>query len=246
MGVDVDYKHPGYKDRQFHAKGINEHCSALPCFYWFRLVGLGYADVAWKRCRDCLVFTAAARLLWLRAGLYFDAATQEARLSGAARTMGKTSQDTGESGAALSFRFATPADIAVIELLDSFSGSPTRDIHREIEKYFGSVDPSTHEHTVIFLAEMAGRVVAKAELMLPPQDTVGAVGYIKRVIVHPDFRVHGVARQLLQHLLAYAHEKLNLAALDLHVWDENQPAVRLYESLGFQLQHRELYFRLPL
>lgn len=145
-----------------------------------------------------------------------------------------------------SFRCATLADIAAIEQLDSLSDSPTRDIHREIEKYFGSVDPSTHERTLIFLAEVEGRVVAKAELMLPPQQTTGAVGYIKRVIVHPDLRTRGIARRLLQHLVAYAHEQLHLAALDLHVWEENRSAVHLYESLGFHMQHRELYFRLSL
>jgi GNAT superfamily N-acetyltransferase len=145
-----------------------------------------------------------------------------------------------------SFRFATADDIAVIDELDSFSTSPTRDIHREMEKYFGSVDPSTHERTLIFLAELEGRVVAKAELMLPPQQWVGALGYIKRVVVHPDFRARGLARQLLQHIIAYARDELRLAGLDLHVWEGNQPAVRLYQALGFSLQHRELYFRLPL
>ena len=148
--------------------------------------------------------------------------------------------------AAPTFRFATPDDIELINELDSFSSSPTRDIHREMEKYFGSVDPSTHERTLIFLAEVEGQAVAKAELMLPPQEVASAVGYIKRVIVRPEFRGGGLARQLLQHLLAYAHNELRLAALDLHVWEENRPAVRLYQSLGFHLQHRELYFRLSL
>jgi ribosomal protein S18 acetylase RimI-like enzyme len=145
------------------------------------------------------------------------------------------------------FRFATADDVALISELDSFSNSPTRDIHREMEKYFGSVDPSTHERTIIFLAEMEHKAVAKAELMLPPPEEVSnSIGYIKRVVVHPDFRVHGLARQLLQRVLTYAHDELHLAALDLHVWEGNQPAVRLYQSLGFELQHRELYFRLPL
>jgi len=51
--------------------------------------------------------------------------------------------------APLVIRLATPADIPVIDLLDSYSISPTRNIHREMEKYFGSVDPSTHEKTLI-------------------------------------------------------------------------------------------------
>ena len=144
------------------------------------------------------------------------------------------------------FRFATPNDIALITYLDSFSSSPTRDIHREIEKYFGSVDPSTHERTLIFLAEVAQKTVAKAELMLPPQEVSGMTGYIRRVVVLPDYRQAGLARQLIQHLITYARDELHLATLDLHVWEENRPAIRLYETLGFQLQHRELYFRLSL
>src|SRR5256886_8551883 len=79
-------------------------------------------------------------------------------------------------------RLATPEDISHIELLDSLSISPTRDIHRDMEKYFGSVDPSTHERTLIFLGELDGAVVAKAELMLPPkgmQDTTPGFGYVK-------------------------------------------------------------------
>jgi|SRR6185312_13118164 len=145
-------------------------------------------------------------------------------------------------------RFATAADIALIDELDSFSNSPTRDIHREMEKYFGSVDPSTHERNVILLAEMEQKAVGKAELLLAPAglEVADAVGYIKRVVVRPDFRAHGLARQMMQFLIVYARTELHLKSLDLHVWDENQPALRLYESLGFTVQHRELYLKLVL
>jgi len=146
----------------------------------------------------------------------------------------------------LVIRLATPDDISTIEQLDSFSASPTRDIHRDIERYFGSVDPSTHEQTLIFLAELEGVPAAKAELMVPPTSTQQATGYIKRVVVHPDYRRHGLARLLMQHIIDFSHQQLGLQALDLHTWEDNTSAIRLYESLGFHLQHRELYFRLPL
>jgi ribosomal protein S18 acetylase RimI-like enzyme len=160
--------------------------------------------------------------------------------------MTEVSQDENPPVLPPTFRLATPEDIALLNYLDSFSSSPTRDIHREIEKYFGSVDPSTHEYTLIFLAQIGQETVAKAELMVPPHGASGAVGYIKRVIVLPAYRRYGLARQLLQHLITYARDELRLASLDLHVWEGNQPAVRLYESLGFNIQHRELYFRLSL
>ena len=148
-------------------------------------------------------------------------------------------------------RVATPDDIAKIEELDSLSTSPTRNIHREIEKYFGSVDPTTHEKTLIFLYEVDSIVAAKAELMLPPlnnheESWQGASGYIKRVVVRPEFRKRGLARDLMLHIIEYSQKELQLSALDLHVWELNFPAIRLYESLGFELQHRELYFRLSL
>lgn len=143
-------------------------------------------------------------------------------------------------------RCATPADIPLIDELDSLSMSPTRHIHRDMEKYFGSVDPSTHERILIFLADVADATAAKAELMLPPPESPYRTGYIKRVVVRPDYRQYGLARRLIQHIIDYARSELRLTELDLHVWEENLPAIRLYETLGFQLQHRELYYRLPL
>jgi ribosomal protein S18 acetylase RimI-like enzyme len=149
----------------------------------------------------------------------------------------------------LVIRLATPEDIPQIELLDSLSLSPTRNIHREMEKYFGSVDPSTHERTLIFLGEANGRALAKAEMMLPIKDDLRStpnVGYIKRVVVHPDYRKHGLARQMMQHIIDFAHKDQQIEALDLHVWENNIAAIRLYESLGFQQRHKEVYFRLAL
>lgn len=163
----------------------------------------------------------------------------------------------------LVIRIATPEDIPQIERLDSFSASPTRFIHRAMEQYFGPVDPSTHEQILIFLAEVAGVAAAKAEFMLPPKEAtetqellqdatdttrrpVANVGYVKRVVVHPDYRKLGLARTLMQHIIAYARNERHVEAIDLHVWEENVPAIHLYESLGFELQHRERYYRLPL
>jgi len=146
----------------------------------------------------------------------------------------------------LVIRLATPDDIEQIEHLDSFSSSPPRDIHRDMQKYFGSVDPSTHERTLIFLLEIQGMIAAKAELMIPAQETINGVGYIKRVIVHPNFRGRGLAKNLLRHILTFAHTEQKLQAVDLHVWEKNASAIKLYEVLGFELQHRELYYRKQL
>ena len=144
---------------------------------------------------------------------------------------------------ALVIRIATPDDLPYIERLDSLSDSPTRDIHRDMEKYFGSIDPSTHERTLIFLGELSNVVAAKAELMVPAQETMHPVGYIKRVVVDPSYRKQGLAHQLMQYVITFAQTEQHLDALDLHTWEHNTSAIRLYETLGFTLQHRELYFQ---
>ncbi len=146
---------------------------------------------------------------------------------------------------ALTIRLASPDDISAINELDRYSDSPTRDIHRDIEKYFGSVDPSTHEHHYIFLAEIAGQAVAKAELMFPSSEAISQVGYVRRVVVHPAHRGKGLAKQLMQYVIDFARHTGKIDAVDLHVWEGNQAAIHLYEALGFTLQHRELYYRLP-
>src|SRR5690242_15672957 len=95
-------------------------------------------------------------------------------------------------------RLATLEDISIIDELDRMSTSPIRHIHRDMEKYFGSVDPSTHERTLIFLAQVGERVAGKAELLLASTSVYeenpafSRVGYVKRVIVAPDYRKLGL------------------------------------------------------
>ncbi|GEM_PF-3321866 len=56
----------------------------------------------------------------------------------------------GDLTIALVVRQATIEDIPAIEALDRVSASPLRNIHRDLQKYFGSLDPSMHEHNLIF------------------------------------------------------------------------------------------------
>ena len=145
----------------------------------------------------------------------------------------------------LVIRQATVDDIAHIEALDHYSDSPLRNIPQDLQKYFGSLDPSMHEHNVIFLAALGDAVVAKAELVLAPKTLSTRIGYIKRVVVHPEYRGQQLARRLMEAVIVFAREQ-GIAFLDLHVFEQNLPAVRLYESLGFQEEHREIYYRLNL
>jgi GNAT superfamily N-acetyltransferase len=55
---------------------------------------------------------------------------------------------------------------------------------------------------------------------------------IKRMFVHPDFRRHGIARQVLMHLENWAREEgFNHCVLET---GQNQPeAIQLYKSAGY-------------
>ena len=55
--------------------------------------------------------------------------------------------------------------------------------------------------------------------------------YIAEVMVHSDFQGRGIASRMLQTFLEEV--KGNYTYIVIRVWDENKPAVKLYEKLGF-------------
>lgn len=56
--------------------------------------------------------------------------------------------------------------------------------------------------------------------------------YIAEVMVHTDFRERGVASQLLETFLREARDVFTNVVI--RVWDENEPALKMYEKLGFK------------
>lgn len=60
------------------------------------------------------------------------------------------------------------------------------------------------------------------------------------VNVHPQFRAVGVGRQLIVSLLQWARENSRIEKVYLHVFASNQPAIRLYQSLGFVEEGRHI------
>lgn len=54
--------------------------------------------------------------------------------------------------------------------------------------------------------------------------------------VHDDWQGKGIGRALLQACLEMADNWLNISRLELEVYTDNEPAVRLYQSFGFELE----------
>lgn len=67
-------------------------------------------------------------------------------------------------------------------------------------------------------------------------------GSIVEVAVHPDYRRQGIAR----HLIRSAITDNSLKEIYLEVRESNSPAIRLYESLGFErIGTRKNYYDAP-
>lgn len=60
----------------------------------------------------------------------------------------------------------------------------------------------------------------------------GHKGWLRAMYVTPDFRGKGVSRLLVEAVIRAARQRVDL--LQLSVVSENLPAIRLYESCGFQ------------
>jgi len=66
-------------------------------------------------------------------------------------------------------------------------------------------------------------------------------GHITNVAVLPEFRRRGFARRLMQDLVDYAKAN-GIRSLTLEVRVGNLPAIRLYESFGFQIEGRRKHY----
>lgn len=68
-------------------------------------------------------------------------------------------------------------------------------------------------------------------------------GHITNVVVHPQKRGRGIGRKLMQALMQYA-ANLGCQYLTLEVRQSNEPAIKLYQSMGFmKVSVRKKYYQ---
>jgi putative acetyltransferase len=99
-----------------------------------------------------------------------------------------------------------------------------------VRRFIAGLGPDNHS----FVAELDGRVVGMAGLYV----RAGKAHHSAWVglMVHDELHGRGIGRALLERLLDLADRWLGLVRVDLTVLDDNQPARRLYEQLGFVLE----------
>jgi ribosomal protein S18 acetylase RimI-like enzyme len=62
--------------------------------------------------------------------------------------------------------------------------------------------------------------------------------YVSNVSVDPDFQDQGIARKLFENLYVYSQQN-QIQTIKLQVFEQNKPAVQLYQNLGFDILLRE-------
>jgi putative acetyltransferase len=101
----------------------------------------------------------------------------------------------------------------------------------ETERWAKSEKPGRHR----LVAAWHGRVIGAINVtqhLRPRLMHSGKLG----MMVHPDAWGQGLGSQLMAAALELADNWLNLSRLELEVFTHNQPAIRLYEKFGFELE----------
>ena len=102
---------------------------------------------------------------------------------------------------------------------------PQRFSRRYMRELTSSPDAAT------WIAEDQGSMAGFAIVEWAPQIS-GVIAYIATIEVLPAFRGRGIGAELLRRLEGSANAE-QAVAIWLHVDEENTPAIRLYERLGY-------------
>jgi RimJ/RimL family protein N-acetyltransferase len=139
----------------------------------------------------------------------------------------------------LTVRHAEPGDAAsLVELARSvgaeeegwlITGGEWRSAAEE-RRYLRSI--RRHPHAAVLVAEDDGAIVGRLSVardLHPASEHVGDVG----LMVARDYRRRGVGKALMEGAEEWARS-VGIRKLELHVFPHNEPAIALYEGLGYE------------
>lgn len=100
------------------------------------------------------------------------------------------------------------------------------------------------EENNLFVAVEEGKIVGTIILKNQPEKGYELVDWkncfdyseifvMHTFAVHPQFLGKGIGKKIMEFVLSYA-EQMHMKAVRLDVYEKNIPAIRLYESFGFQ------------
>ena len=144
-----------------------------------------------------------------------------------------------EGGAVLTVRRAGPGDAAALVALaeqvarEEGGWILTTDAWRAVgdeRRYLRAA--RRHPDAAVFVAEVGGAVVGRLSLARDPHPSSRHVADLG-IMVAASHRGQGIGRRLLDEAVGWARMS-GILKLELHVFPWNEPALRLYESFGFE------------
>jgi putative acetyltransferase len=150
----------------------------------------------------------------------------------------------------LRVRRAEPADAdALVDLAEQVGSEEGRWILTssswrsagEERRYLKAVQ--RHADAAVFVVEDDGRIVGRLSLARDPHPSSQHVADLG-LMVSAGHRRRGLGKALLEQAVRWARES-GVRKLELHVFPWNEPALRLYESFGFEREglRRDHYAR---
>jgi putative acetyltransferase len=105
--------------------------------------------------------------------------------------------------------------------------------YRSLDFRRGRLQPDPTIHRLV--AEVDGRLVGELGLHLEPNPRRAGVASFG-MAVHDDYQGQGVGSALMAAMLDLADNWLGLRRIELTVYTDNAPAIRLYEKFGFLIE----------
>lgn len=102
-----------------------------------------------------------------------------------------------------------------------------------------------YEPSSVLVAELDGNVVGKLELFIAWKSIYGKFGVIRRFVVHPEHRSHGVGRVLFDAATELARDS-GCSFIELSVDVTNPIPHSFYHRQGFREDRVEVLMRKPL
>lgn len=99
-----------------------------------------------------------------------------------------------------------------------------------------------HPHAAVFVVEAGGGIVGRLSVA---RDTHPASYHVADLglMVAASHRRRGIGTALLEHAVDWARDA-GIRKLELHVFPHNEPAIRLYERVGFEREgYRRNHYR---
>src|SRR5512143_2452704 len=137
-------------------------------------------------------------------------------------------------------------DLSAVADLIELCFSPTMD--NDGQRYLSDMRRASHDDSFLrwashmsetaslplmgYVWEQDGRIVGNASL-IPFREKGKRIFLVANVATHPDYRRHGIGRALTERVMKQARDK-RASAIWLHVRDDNDGAIKLYQDLGFR------------